>query len=480
MSQPDQDHHQPTVRRRPGDRVVRRTPLKVESIALEPPKIRRRPQHPALVAVMGFAGVILVGALLLTLPISSTSGETTGFIAALFTATSATCVTGLVVVDTGTYWTPFGQVVILLLIQLGGFGFMTSSTLLLSLIGRRVTLRERLVLGHTMGAEHPGGLLRLVKRVAVATAIIEVTGIAILFLRFQREMPVGRALWWSVFHAVSAFNNAGFDIIGRFQSLIGYQRDPWVLLTIGSLIVLGGIGFVPLADVYKHRSWRRFAVDTKLIFVTTAMLLLGGAVSFGIMEWTNPTTLGGLPWADRVLNSVFNSISPRTAGFASVPLDTMRDSTLFVIIALMFIGGASGSTAGGIKVQTFSVLFFTIVAALRGTEHVVVFNREVPLPQIQRALAVALLAIAIIFSVALGLSMFEPFRFIDVLFETVSGFGTVGLTVGITPTLGTWSRLFLIGIMFTGRLGPLTLALALAARLTRQRVRYAEATVRIG
>ncbi|WP_245534927.1 TrkH family potassium uptake protein [Sphaerobacter thermophilus] len=482
MSDPGQPRSgtPPRYTRRPGDRVVRRAVLRPEAVTLAAPKARRRPRPPALVPVLGFAGVILVGAILLSLPIATTSGRSTPFIDALFTATSAVSVTGLVVVDTGTHWNAFGQAVVLALIQIGGLGFMATSTLLLMLVGRRATLRDRMALGLTMGTPEPGGAMRLLRRIALMTLIIESVGVLLLFLRFTQEMPPGRALWWGLFHGISAFNQAGFDIVGGFQSMIPFQRDPWILLTMAVLITLGGIGYTPLADVLRCRTWRRLTVDTKLVLSTTAALLAVGMVGYLIMEWNNPATLGHLPWGDRLLNGYFQSVTPRTAGFNAIPIGEMRDQSLVFTIALMFIGGASGSTAGGVKVQTFSLLFFAILAAISGRESVVAFGREIPPRQIYQALAVVLLAIAVVFLVALGLTVFEPFDAIDVAFETVSGFGTVGLSTGITPQLGPGSRLFLIAIMFTGRLGPLTLALALAARPTRRGIGYARENVKIG
>lgn len=466
--------------RRPGDRVVRRSVLKPESITLAKPKLRRRRTHPALLPVLGFAGLILIGALLLSLPMVTTSGQSTPFIDALFIATSAVCVTGLIVVDTGTHWNTLGHVVILLLIQVGGLGFMTTSTLLLLLIGRRASLRERLALGLTIGAASPGAVLHLVRRIALTTLIIESIGVMLLFFRFVQDESPGHALWWATFHGVSAFNNAGFDIFGGFRSLTIYQQDAWILLTIASLIILGGLGYTPIADLLHCRNWRRLALDTKLILSTTAALLIGGTVVLLILEWSNPGTLGQLPIGDRLLNGYFHSVTPRTAGFNSLPMNELRDATLVFTIALMFIGGASGSTAGGVKVQTFSILFFAILAALRGSDQVVAYRREVSAIQVYRAMAVALLAIAVVFFVALGVTTFEPFATIDGAFETVSGFGTVGLTTGITTQLGPWSRLLLIAIMFTGRLGPLTLALALAARPRQRGIRYAPDTIKIG
>ena len=482
MSQPTRPTRPPQAVRRPGDRVVRRAVLRTETVKLRPPRPPRRGRPIALTLVYGFIGLITLGTALLSLPVATVSGERAPLVDALFTATSAVCVTGLVVQDTGTYWSHFGQAVILLLIQAGGFGFATSATLLLVTIGHRATLRERLACGFSLGADTTasGEILRLVRRLAVVTVLIELAGALLLLPRALYFHPPGHAIWWSLFHSVSAFNNAGFDITGGYRSLTPYQRDPWILLTIGLLIVLGGLSFVVLADIVAERRWRRLTVDSKLVLTTTGFLLFIGMVAFLLLESGNPATLGRLDWGSRLLNALFHSITPRTAGFNAVDLSALREETLFLLTALMFIGGASGSTAGGIKVQTFSLLFFAIIASVQGHSRVVAFGREVPHVQVYRALAVALLSIAVVFSVALTLALTIETRFIDVWFEAVSAFGTVGLSTGITPELNTVGRLILIVTMFVGRLGPLTLALALAARTRPSPVRYAPETVRLG
>lgn len=467
-------------KRKPGDRVVRVARPVHETVRIRSPKVRGRGPKPAVVFLAGFAALIVLGTILLSLPAASRDGERTTLIDALFTATSAVCVTGLVVVDTATHWTPFGQVVILGLIQLGGFGFMTSSIALLLLVGRRPRLRDRMLVGESMGAGALGGTLGLVRRVAVVTLVIELIGALVLFLSFSEHTSLDTASWWGVFHSVSAFNNAGFDVQGEFRSLTAYRRDWLVLVPITGLIVLGGISYTVLADIAGRRSWRRLSVDTKLTVSTYGGLLVLGAAALLAMEASNPSTLGPLSWTDKVLNASFHSVTARTAGFNSLPMPEMHEQSLFSTMALMFIGGASGSTAGGIKVQTFSLLFFAILASIRGSEYVVAFGREIPQGLVYRALSVALLAVAIVFGVALILTITEPFGFTDVFFEAVSAFGTVGLSTGITPELSIWGRLVLIATMFVGRLGPLTLVLALAARAARPSYRYAPDTCKIG
>jgi trk system potassium uptake protein TrkH len=424
--------------------------------------------------------MILVGMLLLSLPVSAQDAQATNLLDALFTAASAVCVTGLVVVDTGTYWSPFGQAVILVLMQAGGLGFMVSSTLLLVLLGHRTSLRERLRLGEAIGGSPLGDVLRLVRRVALTAFGIEALGALLLAVRFAAELPLGQALWWGVFHSVSAFTNASFDLTGGFRSLTPYRHDAWILLTISVLIVMGGVGFAALADLAGRRSWRRLTVDTKVVLSLTVALLIGGAAMILALEWSNPATLGALSWPDRLLNAFFHSVVPRSAGFNSLPVGEFRQQTLFVTMALIFIGAASGSTGGGIKVQTFALLLLAILASARSREQIVAYGRAVPNAQVFRALAVAALSIAVIFTVALVLTITEPFPFLHVLFETVSAFGTDGLTTGMTPDLSVWGRAILSLTMFVGRLGPLTLVLALAARTDRSALRFPQETVRIG
>lgn len=452
-----------------------------ETWHLPAPRTPKSKRNPAIILVSGFAVMILIGTVLLSLPFATDTGQSANPLIALFTATSAVCVTGLVVVDTATYWSTFGQITILLLIQAGGLGFMTSSTLLVLALGRRTTLRSRLALGQALGTGDHGDLVPLVRNITIFTLAVEVIGAVFLALGFvSHGYPLSRSVWFGTFHAISAFNNAGFDLMGDFQSLIPFRQSTWLLSVIGTLVLVGSASYLVVADIFRRRRWRRLRVDTKLVVVTNLVLLLGGAGVILALEFNNPTTLGGLPWTARVYDAAFMSVVPRTAGFTAVDVAALRDPTTFLLMPLMFIGGSAGSTAGGIKVQTFSVLFFAILAALQSREHAVAFGREISHIQVYRALTIALVSVAIVVGVALSLTIVEPERFIAILFETVSAFGTVGMSTGITPDLTTPSRLIIIGVMFVGRLGPLTLALALAARGRPERLRYANTEVRIG
>lgn len=433
----------------------------------------------SLILVYGFAALIAIGTGLLLLPIATRTGETTRFIDALFTATSSVCVTGLVVVDTADHWSLFGQAVILVLIQLGGFGFMTSATIFLLTLGRRISLRERLLIGESLGMEKFQGLARIVWQMAIFTILIEVAGTAIFYFGTsigKLEMPI----WKSVFHTISAFNNAGFDIFGNFSSLSGYQRDPVILLVTAALIILGGISFLVVVDVIKTRKWLYLSLDSKLVLYSTALLLFMGTVVFLLTEYTNSITMGQLSPAERVLNSFFQSVTARTAGFNAIDMTSIGDYALFFTMLLMLVGGASGSTAGGIKVNNFSVLLLTVWSSLRGKENPSAFGREFHVQQIHRALAIAVLSVFLVSVAVFFLTLTENFEFIDLLFESVSAFGTVGLSSGITPSLSFTGRLIIIAVMFFGRLGPLTITLALVQRQNINGTRYPRETVRIG
>ncbi len=465
---------------KPGDKKIRIPRVRPWRIILPviPKQKSNRPQ--SLILIYGFLGLIAIGTIILMLPISSKSGHATSFVDALFTSTSAVCVTGLVVADTANYWNLFGQIVILVLIQLGGFGFMTSATLFLLAFGRRIGLRERLLIGESMGLSKMGGLTSIVKRMAVFTLIIEAVGVLIFLIRFTSASGFWTALWQSIFHSVSAFNNAGFDIFGNFSSLSAYNADPLLLLVTAGLIILGGISFLVVTDIIQVKRFTKLSLDSKLVLFTTLALLIMGTIIVLLTEFRDPDTLGAMTFPQKVLNAFFQSVTARTAGFSSVNVANIANYALFFTMMLMFIGGASGSTAGGIKVNNFGMLAATIWSTLRGKEHAGAFNREFTTQHIHRALTVVLLSLGLISVVVFLLTITEEFRFLDLLFETVSAFGTVGLSTGITPGLTVAGRLIITITMFVGRLGPLTLMLALIQRQYPATYRYPEETVRIG
>jgi trk system potassium uptake protein TrkH len=363
---------------------------------------------------------------------------------------------------------------------------MAGSTLLLLIfLGRRTTLRDRILVQESLGGLQLGNVTSVLKRIAVFTLAVEAVGAVVLSIAFVSGPEAGPpgdplGVWWGIFHSVSAFNNAGFDLTGGFRSLTPFVDDWVVLLTIAVLLTLGGLGFAIVGDAVVKRRWSRVALETKLVLGMTAALLVGGSLLIGFTEWTNAGTLGALPEEQRLLNALFESATLRTAGFTALDTGAFAEATLFVVMALMFIGGASGSTAGGIKVNTFSVLLIAIVSTVRGQPSAMAFGRRIQHAVVYRALAVALLALAWVFVVGLGLTLTSDATFVQTLFEAISAFGTVGATTGITPELPDGARMIAAFAMFVGRLGPLTLVLALAARQRPIPFRPAVESVRIG
>ncbi len=435
---------------------------------------------PAQVLVLGFAGVIFMGALLLTLPVASQSGKATPFIDALFTATSAVCVTGLVVVDTGTHWSVFGQVVILLLIQIGGLGFMTMATLFALMLGKRINLRERLLIQEALNQLSMEGVVRLVKYVLVFTFAIEGIAALILTVRWSFDLGWQKALYFGVFHAVSSFNNAGFDLFGNFRSITGYVDDFTVNIVISGLIIVGGLGFTVLVDIYQRRNWRLFSLHTKIVLAMSGFLIISGALVIFALEYSNLKTLAPLSTGGKVLASYFQSVTPRTAGYNTLAIAELRSATQFFIVLLMFIGASPGSTGGGIKTSTFTSLIGAVWAMIRGHEDVEVFERRIPKEIVYRALTITLAALSLVITVTMILTITEKADFLTLLFETTSAFGTVGLTMGITPDLSTFGRILISLTMFAGRVGPLTIAFAVAQRQNKQAYKYAKEKIMVG
>ena len=437
--------------------------------------------NPPKILVLGFAIVILIGAFLLTLPIATEDGKGLSFLNALFTATSATCVTGLVVVDTGNTFSLFGELVIISLIQIGGLGFMTFATFIFLLLGKKISLKERLLLKEAFNNESLSGMVRLVKRILIFTAVIEITGGIILGIRFSFDMPIGKAFYYGFFHSISNFNNAGFDLMGNFNSLTGYVDDPTVVLTICALITIGGLGFIVLNELYDYRNTHRLSVHSKIVLTMTCILTLGGTLLILLFESGNPKTSGPLSPIGKVLGALFQAVTSRTAGANTLPIGDLTQSTLLLIIFLMFIGAGSGSTAGGIKISTFSVLLATAWAQIKGKEDVVLFKRRIVTETILKAFTVALSGFLIVITVTMLLTLTETgHNFIMYLFEATSAFGTVGLSMGLTPELSSLGRIVIILTMFAGRLGPLTIAFAITKRRKPEAVRQPKGNIMIG
>ncbi|MFF4411793.1 TrkH family potassium uptake protein [Streptosporangium sp. NPDC001559] len=437
--------------------------------------VLRRINTPSRVVVAAFLVVVTTGSALLSLPVAVEAGQAAAWTSALFTATSAVCVTGLAVQDTATHWSVFGELVILALMQIGGFGIMTMASILALVVSGKLGLRARLNAQAETRTLGPGEVRRLIAGVAKVTLAAEALTTAVLAARFligYGESP-GRALYQGLFHAVSSFTNAGFtlwpDGIARFV------HDPWICLPLAISVVVGGLGFPVYTAI--RRGWhspRRWSLHARITVGMTAVLLFGGALAVALTEWENSATLGGLPPWQRIMAAFFHSSMTRSGGMNSVDVSQMHETTWLISDVLMFIGAGSASTGGGIKVTTFALLGYVILAELRGEPDVTVGRRRLP-EQLQRqALTIALLSVA---SVALGtfvLMALTPFKLDRVLFEVVSAFGTVGLSTGITGDLGTPGHLVLTVLMFVGRLGPVTLGAALALHVQTRRFRYPE------
>ncbi|WP_410515110.1 TrkH family potassium uptake protein [Paenibacillus sp. BR2-3] len=429
---------------------------------------------------MGFAAIILLGTFLLMLPVSNTTGHSLKFIDALFTATSATCVTGLVVQDTGRFFSTFGQTVIMVLIQLGGLGFMSMATLFAMVFKRKISLRDRLILQEAMNQNTMEGIVRLIRRVLIYSLVIEGTAAVLLTFRFAFDMPFGRAVYFGIFHAVSMFNNAGFDLFGDYRSLTGYVSDPLVNIVVMALIVLGGIGFIVMSDVVEYRQKRRLSLHSKVVLFMTAALILVGALVILVFEFTNPRTLGSLNFGGKILAAFFQSVTPRTAGANTVDIAGLRQASQFFIVILMFIGASPGSTGGGIKTTTFTIMIGAVIAMLRGRDDIVMFRYRLAQERIFKALTITLLALLLIISVSMVLSTTEDRNFLMILFETTSAFATVGLSMGLTPELSLIGKILICFTMFCGRLGILTLAYALGPKQGKPLYKYPEGKMIIG
>lgn len=448
-------------------------------------KSRRPAMHAAMVIALGFLIIILTGAVLLTLPVSARSGEPTDFLDALFTATSATCVTGLVTVGTATHWSGFGQVVILLLIQIGGLGFMSLASIASFLTRRTITLRERMVMSAGLNLTENAGIVRLTRRVLLGTFAFEGAGAVLLATRFIPRVGLWQGIKMGVFHSVSAFCNAGFDLVGTpenpFASLTGYADDLIVNLTIMALIVIGGLGFFVWGDIWDKRRFRRLRLHTKLVLVTTTLLLCAGFVLTLLFEWSNPQTLGAMPTQDKLLAAAFQSVTLRTAGFNTIDQAALTGPSQAVACLLMMIGGSPGSTAGGIKTVTAAVLVLSAISALRGRTTVSAFGRTIVSRSIMNAVTMMIVGGTLSLTGACVISYMESAPFGACLFEAVSAFATVGLSMGLTPTLHTLSHLILILLMYLGRVGVLTLGVAVLMRHREPpKMQYPDADVMVG
>jgi len=418
------------------------------------------------IIAVGFAAVMLLGGFLLTLPVSSATGEWTGFADSLFTATSATCVTGLIVFDTYTHWSLFGKIIIITMIQIGGIGFMTVVALFAMFLKKQISLSQRKLLMQSAGTMEIGSIVQLVKKIAVGTFAFEAVGAVILSFTFCPMFGTSDGIFTSIFISISAFCNAGFDLLGRngqFSSLTSVADCPSVIITITLLIIIGGLGFLVWSDIAKNRfNLKKYSLHSKIVLTATTALIVGGTVFFFITE--NNAALAGMSFPEKLLHAFFLSASPRTAGFNAVDLGELSQSGKLMTIVFMLIGGSPGSTAGGIKTTTIVVLVVGAISFAKGSSGICIFKRRLDDDDVKRAAAILSIYIIIIIIAVSVLCMIEPFPLDDMVFEVASAVGTVGLTLGITPSLSLVSKIILIILMFGGRIGALSLAMVLAEK----------------
>lgn len=421
--------------------------------------------NPSLLFIIGFAAIIFFGATLLNLPFASVDGNSIGFIDSLFTASSAVCVTGLAVVNTAEHWTLFGKIVIMLLIQVGGLGIMTMSTLISFFLGKKISLKARLLIKEERNTDALQGVVKLTKYMIMSTVIIELIGAILLSTVFIKDFGPLKGIWYSVFHSVSAFCNAGFDLLG--DSMVRYVSNPTINIAVSFLVISGGIGFFVLWEIFEHKKFKKFSLHSKLVLVITASLLAFGFFIIFAFEYNNPDTLGNLSFFGKIQAAFFQSMTARTAGFNSVDIASLRIPTVLIFMVLMFIGGSSGSTAGGVKTTTAGVLFITMYNTVLGKRDVEIYMKRISYSLIIKAMTIVGIAFAVVIIVCLILTITEAssgFEFIDIMFETISAFGTVGVSRGLTPFLSEIGRVIISLTMFIGRLGPLTIAVAIATK----------------
>lgn len=429
--------------------------------------------------VLSFASAIMVGTALLSLPAASSDGTSIGLLDAFFTASSAVCVTGLSVLTIGADLSLFGQLVVLGLIQVGGLGLMTMTTFAFLLAGRKITLRGRLLLQESLGQGSVAGVVRLIRSIFRFTLVSQGLGALLLGLWFSRTMPPGQAAYFGIFHAVSAFCNAGFDLFG--DSLVRFASDPVVVVVVTALIISGGLGFLVLRNLVYRRQEGRLNLHTQMVLRTTLALLAGGFLAVLLLEWNNPATLGELPWYGRILSAWFTAVTPRTAGFNTVPTGLLQPASLLLLMGLMFVGASPGGTGGGIKTTTAWVILQSVLTTLRGRREIVFGGRSLVREISDRAVAIGTLSVGLVFAVALALLVSERnASFVAVLFETISAFGTVGLSTGITPELSWFGRILIPLTMLAGRVGPLTLVIAMATQRPHADVHLPDERVMVG
>ena len=452
----------------------------------EEPSLRRRTVKPERILALGFLGAILAGTLLLVMPFCASGNRSIGLLPALFTATSSVCVTGLSVIDVGKDLSLAGQIIQLALIQVGGLGFMAFATLIMSALGKKMSLKSRLILRDSMNQSTLQGMVRLSLVFFLMAIVIETTGALLLMIRLV-PLYGAKGVWYSFFTSVSAFCNAGFDLFASGNSMTHLAEEGYLLLVLALLIILGGLGFGVILECLHHRfRWKAFSLHAKIVLSATGILLVLGTLATLALEWTNPATLGALSAGDKWMNGLFQSVTLRTAGFAALDQASLTDSSKLVGIPFMFIGASSASTGGGVKTTTAAMLILVVISVIRGRERISLFGREISADTVRRAITISLIGLAVVMLCACAISIFETgrgFDMLDILFETTSAFSTTGLSSLGTAGLSTPSQWLLLPLMYLGRVGPLTLGLALASRMERGRsakVHYPEEKIMIG
>lgn len=433
--------------------------------------------NPPLVLSLGFAILITFGGVLLSLPFFTKSGEATDLIDSMFVAASASCVTGLTPVNTFEHWNTYGHVLLIILIQIGGLGVMSLASIIPLILGKKIGMKSRQILKEQLNVESLEGMIVLFKYVLVFTFGIEILGAILLSFRFIPLYGAGTGIWYSIFHSISAFCNAGFDILG--DSMYPFRDDILVNLTLSSLVIVGGLGFVVTSELFRRRSFEKISTHSKLVLLISGVLLVLGTVMFLFLE-NGDGVLQYESIKGSILESFFQSVVARTAGFYSVDLSKIKDSTALMLMGLMFVGGSPGSTAGGIKTTTLGVLFISTHAVVRGESEPVVFGRHIGMDVVRKALAIFLVSITIVLSVSFILTITESARLVDILYETVSALATVGASKGITADLSDVGKILITFCMYLGRLGPMTMAFAFGMKDKKSLIRYPESFISIG
>ena len=428
----------------------------------------------------GFFIIILIGAVILNMGFSSAKGQSIGFLDALFTSTSSVCVTGLIVADTGTYWSDFGKFVIMILIQIGGLGFMTIATLGVIISGEKLSYSKKLLIQDSLSSEKTSDIIKFCKKIILVSLFIELVGAICLSIAFVPEFGFVKGICYGIFHSVTAFCNAGFDIMGNFSSLTAYFNNPIVNISIMLLIILGGLGFSTIFDINRKRAFKKFRLNTKIILITTAILIVIPTFLFFIFEMNNPKTLGTMNFGEKILASLFQVVSPRTAGYNTIELSQMYDSTKFLTIILMFIGGAPASTAGGLKTTTFALIIISVYCLFKQKSEIEIFGRTVPFKNLNKALVSLVIGFTLVITGTMIILSYSDFDFLTVLYEVTSAYATVGLTLGITTKLNAICKITLIILMFMGRVGSLTVLYSFIKTDSKKKYKYPKEEINIG